>query len=189
MPRRVLPPGVLSKDGRKAFEATSQESDLACALILASYIDQCLASLLQAFLIESSITEKLLDPNGGLLGSFEARAQLAYTLALISKPEYQNLNRIAQIRNLFAHSHFDIKFEEAAVEKLCNDLILPPIQFHGTDTAQRAKAEESFRSTWLTTPRMKYVFNSILLANSIVLTAMGTTRRSRSEQTRTRPAI
>ena len=183
MPRSVLPPGVLSKDGRKAFEATRQESDLACALILASYIDQCLGSLLQSFLAKSTVTEGLLDPRAGPLGTFESRARMTYALRLVSKPQYQNLDRIAQIRNLFAHSHIDIKFEEPSIQELCAALVLPEIQFQGATPEERSRARDGFIDRWLATPRMQYVWNSLLIANALILRAITTEQQSGPNQT------
>lgn len=72
-------------------------------------------------MIESSITDKLLSPRGPI-GSFAARADLAYCLTLINKSAYSDLVKIAKIRNRFAHKHLALDFGDAEVRSSCEEL-------------------------------------------------------------------
>lgn len=119
--RKSLTLEELSEDTEKVFAVLNEESDLVCVLIGTSYLDELLASILRAKLIESSITDKLLSPRGPI-GSFAARADLAYSLALINKSVYSDLIKIAEIRNRFAHRHLALDFGDAEVRSDCEEL-------------------------------------------------------------------
>jgi DNA-binding MltR family transcriptional regulator len=112
----------LSIDTQKVFDILNEESDLACVLIGTSYLSELLASTLKVAFIESSISERILDPQRGAVGGFATRADLAYSLGLISKSVYQDLIKVAEIRNLFAHKHLALDFGEDTIRKACGEL-------------------------------------------------------------------
>ena len=122
MPRKPETVDTLSLEVEPLYDNLNEGSDLAVALIGAAYLDQCLGSLLKQKFIDSSISEKLLEPGSGLLGEFTARARLAYSLGLIEKPIYVDLITIVEIRNIFAHSHLTISFKDEIVADKCNTL-------------------------------------------------------------------
>lgn len=112
----------LSGDSKRIVKNLMEGSDISTVMVGASYLDACLATLLRAVLHNSEVTENLLAPNGGFLGTFAVRADLAYVLGKIPKLLYQDLRDIATIRNIFAHTHFDIDFNNPTVKSLCNEL-------------------------------------------------------------------
>jgi DNA-binding MltR family transcriptional regulator len=112
----------LSEDTQQVLNILNQESDLACVLIGASYLAELLASTLKVAFIETRISQKILNPQNGAIGGFVTRADLAYCLGLIKKKAYNDLLKIAEIRNLFAHKHLKLDFGEANVRKACNEL-------------------------------------------------------------------
>ncbi|HOE18860.1 MAG TPA: hypothetical protein PLX02_14300 [Syntrophorhabdaceae bacterium] len=114
--------GDLSEDTKAVFETLNDGSDLACVLIGTSYLAELLASAIKVSFIESSISEKLLDPQRGAVGGFATRADLAHCLGLINKDIYQDLIRIAEIRNMFAHKHLALDFGDGDVRKTCDEL-------------------------------------------------------------------
>ncbi len=112
----------LSEDTKAVFETLNEGSDLACVLIGTSYLSELLASAVKVSFIESSVSEKLLDPQRGALEGFATRADLAYCLGLINKTVYQDLIRVAEIRNMFAHKHLALDFRDSSVRKTCDEL-------------------------------------------------------------------
>jgi DNA-binding MltR family transcriptional regulator len=112
----------LSEDTRKVYDILNRESDFACVLIGTSYLAELLASAINVSFIESSVSEKLLDPQRGAVGGFATRADLAYCLGLISKNVYQDLIRVAEIRNMFAHKHLALDFGDSTIRKTCEEL-------------------------------------------------------------------
>ena len=112
----------LSEDTQKVYNILNHESDLACVLIGASYLAELLASILKVSFIETSVSEKILDPQRGAVGGLATRADMAYCLALINKSAYQDIIKLADIRNLFAHKHIALDFGDASIRKACNEL-------------------------------------------------------------------
>lgn len=112
----------LSGDTQKVFDVLNAESDLACVLIGTSYLYELLANIVEVSFIETSISGKLLDPQGGAIGQFATRADLVYCLGLINKGVYQDLARIAIIRNMFAHKHIALDFGNDTVRNRCGEL-------------------------------------------------------------------
>jgi DNA-binding MltR family transcriptional regulator len=101
MRRSIVPVEKLSEETRQLFDVLNKESDLACVVIGAAFLDTALASLLAQKLLASSVSDKLLATSG-VLGSFAARADLAYCLSLIKKEHYQDICVVGEIRNQFA---------------------------------------------------------------------------------------
>lgn len=112
----------LSGDTQKIYDVLNAESDLACVLIGTSYLSELLANIIDVSFIETSISGKLLDPQGGAIGQFATRADLAYCLGFINKNVYQDLARVAAIRNMFAHKHLALDFSDNIVRKNCEEL-------------------------------------------------------------------
>lgn len=123
----------LSGDTKAVYETLNEGSDLACVLIGTSYLAELLASALKVSFIESDTSEKLLDPQRGAIGGFATRADLAYCLCLISKPVYQDLIKVAEIRNIFAHKHIALDFGEISVRNTCDELQSWRFILHGED--------------------------------------------------------
>ena len=119
---RPFKPEELSGDTQKVYDALNHESDLACVLIGASYLAELLASMLKASFIESSVSDKILNPQRGAVGEFAARADMAYCLGLIDKSIYKDIMQVAEIRNLFAHKHFALDFGDATIRDACEKL-------------------------------------------------------------------
>ena len=112
----------LSEDIQKVYDILNQESDLACVLIGTSYLSELLASTIKIAFIETSVLQKIFDPQRGIIGGFSSRADLAYCLGLISKTNYQDLLKIAEIRNKFAHKHLSLDFGDTTIRKICGEL-------------------------------------------------------------------
>jgi len=109
---------------RSLFNKKSGESDLARALIGASFLDQQVALLLKAHLIEGRLSNDLLNERG-LLSSFYNRVRMARCLGLIDHESFNNLCVVGRIRNCFGHSPLPIDFTDDEVARQCNRLRLP----------------------------------------------------------------
>ncbi|NQU05909.1 MAG: hypothetical protein HQ568_07435 [Calditrichaeota bacterium] len=111
----------LTSDNQKVFDVFNKETDLACVIIGASYIDVCLGALLQEHFISKSVANNLLRADGPL-GNISARSDIAYCLNLISKEHYKDIRKIAEIRNRFAHNHLHLSFGDSEVQELSRKL-------------------------------------------------------------------
>ncbi len=112
----------LSGDTKKVYEILNFESDLACVLIGTTYLSELFANIIEVSFIKTSITGKILDPRSGALGQFATRTDLAYCLGLINKNVYQDLGIIGEIRNVLAHKHLSLDFNDKIVKEKCEKL-------------------------------------------------------------------
>jgi DNA-binding MltR family transcriptional regulator len=68
--------------------------------------------------------EELFDPRKGRLGDYDAKIKLAYAMGLIRKVAFNDLGKMANIRNMFAHRLDISEFDHPEVAKLCAELEL-----------------------------------------------------------------
>lgn len=122
--KEIIPIKDLSSEVEKLYKVMNEEkSDLACALIGASFLSECIGSVLKKkFRPNSSTALRILMPDKGFLGSFSNRADLCYCIGLVNKKKYNDLKLIAEIRNTFAHSRLNITFDSNDVVELTNNL-------------------------------------------------------------------
>lgn len=113
---------TLFNDRKELINVLNNESDIGCILVTVSFLDKCLMILLKDIFIKSSNTvENILEPDG-LLGEYSSKAKLCYCLSLIDKKKYSDLIKIAEVRNLFAHSHILLSFNNSIIQNKCNEL-------------------------------------------------------------------
>jgi DNA-binding MltR family transcriptional regulator len=170
---------TLSEESKRLYDVLNNESDLACVLIAASYLDYALASLLKRYFIESDIVSKLLDPPRGAISTFASRSDLAYCLGLIPKGLYQNLETIGKIRNTFAHSYLSLDLEHNEISGLVEQLIAPiidhSITIDGDDVKRSGPAPLPLRGT----VRDKFNTIAVLMVNSLLLAGLTAKHRER----------
>lgn len=112
-----------SEDWGGFYEEFQKESDRACAIVGAAFLDEHLRQLIVEFLVDDDKeVEKLVDQTGGGLSSFSSRISAAYCLGLISKKHKNDLNIIRKIRNDFAHRLHGISFEDQRISSQCQNL-------------------------------------------------------------------
>jgi hypothetical protein len=112
----------------RLFDALNHNSDLVCAIVATSYVNDAIGVLLHGFFVEGTTADGLLIPDRGSLGSIRAKSEVAYCVGLISSPFLTNLITVGEIRNKFAHSFEEITFRESEISELCDKLLCPERQ-------------------------------------------------------------
>jgi hypothetical protein len=105
-------------------KALDDGSDLVCALVGATFIDNDLGHLLKQLLIDAKESNEAINGPNQPLATFSARSRMCYCLGLISKTDFGNIERIREIRNWVAHGHIPVDFTDAAVIKACKRISL-----------------------------------------------------------------
>lgn len=166
----------LSKQSKDFYEAINEGTDLACVLISTSYLDQCLASLLEKHFTVSDTAQRLLDYRNGAIGSLSTRNDVSYCLGLISKKLYQNIKTAGEIRNVFAHSHISISFTDINISKLVEKLTFPQIlAATRIENGESQQVADSFSN--FTEPRIRFSIITTLTVNEVIAAAMSTDHR------------
>ena len=163
--RLPMRPKDLSAEVGAIFDSMNDSPDLSLAIVGAAFIDSALGSLLRSKFVDSTVSEKLLDPNSGALGALHPRARLAYVLGLVEKPFLQDCCTIGEIRNIFAHRHLLTDFQDPSVAKLCNKLQAPEmlIKLSGPNGAMKTLIECN--------PRNRYLIAGTLIGNQVLMKA------------------
>ena len=104
----------------------SKETDLGAALASAAFLDDLLAALIEAFLVDDrGILRKLLTGPTAPLGTLNARILASYSIGLISQDESHDLAIVREVRNQFAHLPRTISFDTPSIAKAIAKLTIP----------------------------------------------------------------
>ena len=106
-----------------------EDSDLACALLGPTLIDQHLEAILRGFFIDHREVVDGLLANLGPVAHLPTRVELAFALGLIGEIERYDLHLIWKIRNEFADDTSALCFERPTISKLCMALRSPVERF------------------------------------------------------------
>ncbi|WP_109479669.1 MltR family transcriptional regulator [Paraburkholderia sp. C35] len=121
-PDQLLRHLQLSVDFLSFATTLKTESDRACALMAAAWLDDQLGLLLREnFLEDKKATELLFDATGPL-STFSGRIALARALGLIPKAVLNDLLTLKRIRNDFAHTAAPIDFSIEPIASRCHNL-------------------------------------------------------------------
>lgn len=171
----------------QAFHAAlDRDDEVACVLLGVSFLDKCVASLLQAFLVAGDNSAAFLHHRGAL-GEFFNRVRAAYCLGLIPKTMLQDLNTMGEIRNQFAHDFLKASFNDTVIAGLCDDLpeITMPDEYHmaqvveaGIPAKYQERTVEQMKRR-MTRPEMKFIGTAVLLAESLLAIAATTKRQTK----------
>lgn len=104
----------------------NEKSDRALVIVSGSILDVQLEILLKTFLIDDSNIEERLFNSNSALATFSSKINLCYYLGIISKHEFDTINLIRKIRNIFAHEIEIVKIEDSPkLVSLCANLSIP----------------------------------------------------------------
>lgn len=123
---------IASLDLRKFLDTLRAETDRACAVLASSFLDSSLEAYFHATLTVDAPAR--LFEEGGALGSFAARIELAFALGMISDAERADLELVREIRDAFAHDdEYSLDFGTLSVAELCFRLRHSREFFDGSD--------------------------------------------------------
>lgn len=97
-----------------------QDNDRAIVIVGLAYIDDLLLYCLECFFPNNSSTVDKVISHKGFLGTYGAKVDLMYCLGFIDKIVKADLDKLGEIRNLFAHKT-TISFQDKKIIKTCNN--------------------------------------------------------------------
>lgn len=175
MPKRpIIPAETLSADSQKLMDVLNDGGDIAAILVATGFIDACLGSILESKLRQGKTSEKLLDPRGGALGNYAARADLCYVLGFVDEAMFQDIKKISEIRNLLAHSHMALDFNSPEIQKLCKELSY-------VRTLKNGDLDEPISLPGLLDcPRSQFVITSVFISQRLIIKGIEAKGKSES---------
>jgi len=108
--------------------------DRGLVLSLSAFAEDSLGALLMAFMLSSDASTKLLEGFNAPLGTFAARIKAAYSLGLINKSQFNDLERLRKIRNEFAHTWQSIEISKPNISALIKQMSYSRIDDHFPET-------------------------------------------------------
>jgi hypothetical protein len=108
--------------------------DRGLVLSLAAFAEEALGELLKAFMTPSEATSQLLEGFNAPLGTFSSRIKAAYSIGLITKEQFLDLERLRKIRNEFAHSWRPIDITKPKIASLIDGMSFSRIEDRFPDT-------------------------------------------------------
>jgi len=116
------------KNDADLYDEFESESDRGHALLVAAALDIRLRERIAAFLIDDrKEVDELLGAEDKLqapVRDFAARIRAAYCMGLITKWQRDNLDRIREIRNHFAHNLHGSTFDDEQIRNWCMSLTI-----------------------------------------------------------------
>ncbi len=111
---------VNSLEDLKSFhlQFNYQDNDRAIVIVGLAYVEDLLLYCLENFLPSNSTTVDKILSHRGFLGSFSSKVDMLYCLGFIDKIIKSDLEKLAEIRNLFAHKT-TVSFEDKKVKENC----------------------------------------------------------------------
>lgn len=110
---------------RKAIAEIEQtKSDRATAIVATSVVEKDLTRAIERRMVPDERETSMLFKHSGPLGAFEAKVHLAYLMGMIDGSLREDLTRIADIRNRFAHQVEPLRFNSHAIHALCDALAI-----------------------------------------------------------------
>lgn len=100
------------------FEKLHPESDRGAALTAGAMLEDRLGDILGGFLIEEKEAKQLLVGFNAPLGTLSARLLACYSLGLVEKNEFTEMEIIRKVRNQFAHNWEGVSFESQSIKDL-----------------------------------------------------------------------
>jgi DNA-binding MltR family transcriptional regulator len=146
-----------------------EQSDRAAAILAVSFLEDRLAALLQAWLVdEPNIISKMFGGSGPL-ATFSAKIDMALLLGVLEKSRHRELHLIRDIRNKFAHGLEALTFETPRIRDQCENFS-PPVFSDPPyiDAAELEKIKQTNFDQWMVgwisaassgpdTPRERYL--------------------------------
>lgn len=123
--------GISIDFGKRVSEALSEESDRACVILVASWVDHFLRiRLAQEFSKGNSKARDALFSANGPFATFSAKLNAVFCAGWIDSDVYHDLQVIRELRNKFAHLIDSHTLHDEPFPKMVGRLRVPKRQYH-----------------------------------------------------------
>jgi DNA-binding MltR family transcriptional regulator len=146
-----------------------EQSDRAAAILAVSFLEDRLAALLQAWLVDEPNVVSKMFGGSGPLATFSAKIDMGLLLGILEKSRHRELHLIRDIRNKFAHGLDALTFETPRIRDQCENFSPPTFSEPPyMDAAELEKIKQTDFDQWMVewisaassgpdTPRERYL--------------------------------
>jgi DNA-binding MltR family transcriptional regulator len=100
----------------------ASEKDRGAAIVIVAFLEDGLETAIKSRLVRDANTEHKMFRGTGPLATLSAKIELGFLLGMYGKVERNDLHRIREIRNEFAHKFNGITFEDQRIRDLIKNL-------------------------------------------------------------------
>jgi hypothetical protein len=147
-------------------EAGAEKGHRGAAILLATNVDNALRKSIRRWLNLGPKRRDELFTFNGPGGTFSNKIIIGHALGIFGDRTRQNLDIIRTIRNAFAHAAHPIRFDDPAIARLCEFLVVPdPVRLGGVKgplspaPESSSAAREKYRMTCENTAQNLIVHN------------------------------
>lgn len=145
------------------------QSHRGAAIVAFAFLDDVLTEAVQSRLHnykhKGEDVSKFMFKGAGPLATFSARRRLALMLGIVGPKTYDDLDRLAQIRNEFAHIRSRRTFKSQRIRSLCGALTTP------THAKFASRYEQFLPESAVSDARLAYVNTIMFLCGSLRVVA------------------
>src|SRR5260370_32196350 len=118
-------PAEIEQLERMYHEMFRTRNDRGAAILLGTFVEDALQRAMEQVLHIRPKQHDALFGSNSPLGTFANKIRVAFALDIIEPETFDNLNKIREIRNAFAHSKIHISFKTKQVRDVCHLLVMP----------------------------------------------------------------
>jgi hypothetical protein len=100
----------------------SKHDERGLALSLAAFAEDTLGRLLLIYLVDCKQSKDLVEGFNAPLGTLAARMKAAYSIGLLTKEQYEDLEIARKVRNLFAHDWEGVSLDRPDIKAMIGQL-------------------------------------------------------------------
>jgi DNA-binding MltR family transcriptional regulator len=167
---------LTSPEEQEALEEISAANDRAAAIVSASFLETRVENAVRQRLVDDEkrgVLKELLR-EGGPIGSFKPRIWLAFALGIYGPEAREDLERIADIRNRFAHRLAIKSFEVPPIKDHCLNLRLVDRFVYDTERpddqirwVKGLTVKVPGRDSWMAMPKERYLATVALISTAL----------------------
>jgi hypothetical protein len=123
--RHIIKKPLSNKEHMTIYRSLQNAPDRVVALVCGSLIERALEHGIASRLrVMRSKRHKEIFDSGGVLIGLQSKIRMGYALNLYGDKTYAELDRIREIRNVFAHSAHAVRFATPRIARHCRKLVL-----------------------------------------------------------------
>lgn len=123
---------------RYAESEMAESNERGCAIIGGAYLEEKLTRAVRQMLVrDDEIFEEMFRPSG-VLGAFENKIRIAYMIGMITEPFMNDLMKLKEVHDRFAHRLYIKEFDHAEIKILLGEFHLVSV---GVRIEKRANKE------------------------------------------------
>lgn len=141
----------------KRITSLIEEADLTAAIVGATLLEGALERAIANRMTRMTAAEHNTIFHSGLLRNFHPKILMGHALAIYGRETLAELQRVADIRNTFAHSLSNVTFETPKIKEICFKLRRPEMRVPDLFSPRALSTQAIPDSVLQASPKLRYL--------------------------------